>query len=490
MHADRPAGFRRGDTASFGSDADQALRADACDQLFVVMSGERPLAPPTRHLLQGIDQIELGRAETAFDVARNGRRLRIAVADRRVSSRHALITRTPAGWVIEDAGSKNGTFVAGERLTAAVVLADATPCAIGTTWLMLRAGCRVIAPLDVDGAEALATMSPALGQAFHDLVPIAAAGGSILIEGETGTGKERVARAIHAITRRAGDLVAVNCGALPPPLAVSELFGAMRGSFSGAATDRVGLIASADGGTLFLDEVGELPAEAQPILLRVLQEREVLALGANRPRPIDLRVISATNRDLAVAVAAGDFRADLHARIAGFTLALPPLRARREDLGLIVAELIRRHAADPHRVTLSRGALAALFAYGWPQNVRELESAITVALSLARDGAIGSEHLPPAVRGERQSPQSELDLGLEVAAIGTADGNGPDAIPVVAAPAPAPAPLGARRAAELMRLLALHGGNIAAVARDLGRQRSLVHRWLRRYGIDASQFRR
>ncbi|MCE9578779.1 MAG: sigma 54-interacting transcriptional regulator [Deltaproteobacteria bacterium] len=460
------------ETVSLVTGTDRAAPGEVSDHLFVVIHGDRPLAPPARHPLEGIDEIELGRALATTEVTRTGRRLRLGFPDPRISTQHAVITRTSTGWVLADRDSKNGTFIgSGGRLTAPTPLAEATPFSIGHTFLMLRTACHASGPLVIDGAEALATLSPALGQRFHDLVRVAATGASIFIQGETGTGKERVARAIHAMTRRTGELVAVNCGALLPTLAASELFGHLRGAFSGATADRVGLVASAAGGTLFLDEVGDLPREVQPTLLRVLQEREVQALGANRPQAVDLRVVSASHRDLATAVSAGEFRADLHARLAAFTLIVPPMRERREDLGLILAELLRRHAPEPERITLSRGALLAIFAYDWPQNVRELESALTIAVALARDGVIHAEHLPVAVRGVR-APAAEpgATTGDEV-------------------PAPR-ATLPERRAAELTRLLARHGGNVAEVARELRRQRTLVHRWLRQYGIDPSQFRR
>jgi DNA-binding NtrC family response regulator len=244
----------------------------------------------------------------------------------------------------------------------------------------------------------------------------------------------------------------------------SELFGHKRGSFSGAETDRTGAILSAHGGTLFLDEIGDLPLEVQPTLLRVLQEREVTPLGTSKPIPVDLRVVCATHRALAADVELNKFRRDLYARIAGFTLVLPALCHRREDLGLILAELLRRHAPDRDDVCLARSSAHTLFSHRWPQNIRELENALKVALAVGGDGPL---------RLELSEPPSE-----------------PVPLPAPSSPSEASGSRADRRSVELRRLLAEHAGNVAAVARALGKQRTLVHRWLKDYGIDPETFRK
>ena len=234
-----------------------------------------------------------------------------------------------------------------------------------------------------DGREAMVGGSPALAQVREQIAQVAPTDSTVLILGETGSGKELVARAIHAGSRRAGRaLIKLNCAALPRELVESELFGHEKGAFTGAAQLRRGRFELADGGTLFLDEVGELPPEAQAKLLRVLQDGEFERLGASRSLRTDVRLIAATNRDLAAEAAAGRFRADLYYRLNVFPIALPPLRERREDL----PELVRHLAAKAaHRLGLPRAELGEAFveqarAYAWPGNIRELENLIERSL--------------------------------------------------------------------------------------------------------------
>jgi DNA-binding NtrC family response regulator len=185
----------------------------------------------------------------------------------------------------------------------------------------------------------------------------------------------------------------VNCGALPATLVESELFGVKKGAFTGASEDRPGLVRSADGGTLFLDEIADLPPPSQAAFLRVLQEREVVPVGGTRAVPVDLRVVAATHRDLDALVAAGQFRQDLRARLDGFRLELPPLRERREDLGLLLAALLRRAAPRAGEVQLRPTTARALLAHTWPENTREVERRLATAIALAEGAPIGVEHL-------------------------------------------------------------------------------------------------
>jgi DNA-binding NtrC family response regulator len=225
---------------------------------------------------------------------------------------------------------------------------------------------------------------------------------TVLITGETGTGKELVARALHQLSpRHAAPFIGVNCGAFGEGVLESELFGHVKGAFTGAVRDRPGVFESAHGGTIFLDEVGEMSLAVQQRLLRVLQEREVTRVGSSRPVPVDVRVIAATNRNLDVAIASGHFRPDLFYRLAVFPIDLPPLRDRRADIPLLVAHCLERfrpRAPDPNALSCSSFAIRVLRAHDWPGNVRELMSVIERAAVDASFGRIEAQHLPPELR--------------------------------------------------------------------------------------------
>jgi transcriptional regulator of acetoin/glycerol metabolism len=239
-----------------------------------------------------------------------------------------------------------------------------------------------------------------------------------------------------------------------------ELFGYRRGAFSGAAEDRLGLVRTADGGSLFLDEIAELAPESQAALLRVVQEREVVPVGGTAPVKVDVRIVSATCEDIAALVALGRFRRDLHARIAGFTLALPALRDRSDDLGLLIARIVARRA-DRAVVKLDRLAIRALFLHDWPENIRELDQLLTAALALG-DGALDAARIAHALGARRA--------------------------------AAAPVPLEPRGApidrAALSALFEAHRGNVSRVARALGTSRSQIRRLAGRLGLVPEQFRR
>jgi DNA-binding NtrC family response regulator len=255
-----------------------------------------------------------------------------------------------------------------------------------------------------DGDSLLVGRSPAIEALRADIARLGPTGMTVLILGETGTGKELVGRAVHQASPRChGPFVTVNCATLESGLTASELFGHERGAFTGASERTRGLVGAADGGTLFLDEIGELSPRGQGMLLRLLQQREARAVGASQTRPVDVRVIAATNRDLARAILEKAFRADLYYRLSRGTLRLPPLRERREDVALLVdhflAAAAREHGLPPPRLT----PLASRWidAHGWPGNVRELEHAIERAVVLARNGWIRSDDLQlPGLAGE------------------------------------------------------------------------------------------
>ncbi len=255
--------------------------------------------------------------------------------------------------------------------------------------------------------------SPAMLELFAMIETIAPTPSTVLITGESGTGKDLVARAIHARSlRKDRPFVALNCGAVPETLLESELFGHMRGAFTGADSTRKGLIEAAEGGTVFLDEIGEMNQAMQVKLLRVLQERTFRRLGGTDEIRADIRVVAATNQDLPKAVADGRFREDLFYRINVIQLQLPPLRDRREDIPLIADRFLDRFAermGKPVRA-ISRDAMARLEAYGWPGNVRELENAIERAVAVERTETILPESLPPNVRAGGDGPARPVPL--------------------------------------------------------------------------------
>jgi transcriptional regulator with GAF, ATPase, and Fis domain len=448
--------------------------------LFVALECDRPLAGPLRLALRERDVIVIGRGpERSWTRAQDGRRLDLQLPDRHLSSRHARLVAIGPRWFIEDLDSKNGTLIRGQPVKRAE-LADGDLVEVGHTILLFRHAPVVderAQDLDAAALQAepagLATLSPGFGQQLDRLRRVAASGVSVVLHGESGTGKELLARALHHRSARAGAFVGVNCGALVESLAQSELFGYRRGAFSGATEDRTGLVRSAQQGTLFLDEIGDLPSTAQAILLRVLQEREVKPVGATDSIPVDIRVVCATHRDLDAMIRAGSFRHDLYARLAGFSFTVPPLRDRLEDIGLLTATFLAREGSATQSLSCAAGR--ALFEYPWPLNVRELEQAIGSAAVLARGAVIELQQLPAAVQAPARSAPDE------------AGGACPIDRPAREAPVLSEADQQLR--AELITLLRQHDGNIAAVARAMGKDRKQIHRWIQRFGIVAREFR-
>jgi transcriptional regulator with GAF, ATPase, and Fis domain len=293
-----------------------------------------------------------------------------------------------------------------------------------------------------------------------------------LITGETGTGKELIARAVHAVSpRRKREFIPFNCGAAPPELVVSELFGHQRGSFTGANGDYKGVIRTADGGSLFLDEIGDLPLAAQAMLLRFLQEGEVRPLGEARPIKVDVRVIAATNRDLEADVQSGLFRADLFWRLNKLRLRVPPLHERREDIPILIEHFLHRHQQEAGKqgLLLSDEAMALMFDYHWPGNVREMENVLYRLVAFAADGdAIGPERFLEEVGGYASPPEIKIVGGRIVI----------------------DARLSYReRQRELERLSILGalndtGGNIRQAAAKLGMCRNSLRDKIKKLGID------
>jgi transcriptional regulator with GAF, ATPase, and Fis domain len=441
--------------------------------LFVALESTRPLAGSARYALANIDEVSIGRGDAQAErtVADGRQRLLLRFPDSRLSGEHAVLRRHHERFELTDLGSKNGSFVNGAPQRS-VLLSDSDLIQVGSTFLTFRrlqAAPAYVTDLRSDQQttrpNGLATVMPQLSEHFDRVAQVAAADLPLMIIGETGTGKELMARAAHTLSKRKGPFVPVNCGALASSLLESELFGHKRGAFSGANEDRPGLLRASDGGTLFLDEVAELSLAAQTALLRALQEHEVLPVGAVRAVPVELRVVCATHRDLAEAVESGRFRADLLARLGGFVLRLPPLRERREDLGLIVSTLFQQLAAKRcDQLRFAAGAARQLLTDAWPMNVRALEKCLAAAL-LVSEGTIETAHLAlsslitdPSERAKHQpdravalrTPLSDDDL---------------------------------ERRDQLARLLQEHEGNISAIAREMGKERVQVRRWLRRYGL-------
>jgi two-component system nitrogen regulation response regulator GlnG len=251
-------------------------------------------------------------------------------------------------------------------------------------------------PAHID--EELLGHSPAMQEVFKRIALVAPTEASVLITGESGTGQELVARAIHRHSARAATpLVPVNLAALSPSLIESELFGHARGAFTGAATARQGLLELSDGGTVFFDEAGDIPTSVQVKLLRVLEQHEVTPVGETQPRPSSFRVIAATNRDLRAEIRSGAFREDLYFRLAVFEIALPPLRERVEDIPLLAERFLSANLRSHAATRLTKAAIDELCRRTWPGNVRELRNAVEHAMIVARGGAIEPDHLPPAM---------------------------------------------------------------------------------------------
>ena len=304
---------------------------------------------------------------------------------------------------------------------------------------------RATLPALPQALRALGGVAPEIGALQEKAAKLSHTELPILLQGETGTGKEFLARAIHEASGVKGPFVAVNCAAIPETLVEAELFGYAPGAFTGAALKgRKGLVEEADGGTLFLDEIGDMPLLLQSRLLRVLAEKTVQPLGAVRPRPVQFRVISASHRDLAALVAEKRFREDLYYRLNAARLCLPPLRAR-QDFDWLLARLLARHARPGHSLTAAPEVLAALRAHPWPGNLRELDNTIATAAALCEDGEIGLADLPEEIVGA--TPVADDEAG------------------------------------RLKAALAVCGGNVSAAARTLKLDRTTVHRQMRRFGL-------
>jgi transcriptional regulator with PAS, ATPase and Fis domain len=322
-----------------------------------------------------------------------------------ISRRHAEFRVDGPIVAVRDLESRNGVFVNGERRgDAPIEIGDVVRCG---EWIGVvvceqgeAAAFKEIAPGWHGGATLFAAVEPARHLAA-DL--------PIIVQGETGTGKEGMARALHDWSLRKGPMVAVNCAALPANLAEAELFGHRKGAFTGADTNSPGLFRAAEGGSIFLDEILELPMALQAKLLRVLEDRRVRALGETRDVPVDVRIIAATQEPLADAVAARQFRADLHARLDGLTVVLPPLRERREDIVPLFLEFVRQHAGG-RSIEIEAKLVEALCLYDWPLNVRELVLLTRRLIGVhGKEGALKKANLPERMLTRAPQPAEGAD---------------------------------------------------------------------------------
>jgi DNA-binding NtrC family response regulator len=386
----------------------------------------------------------------------------LVLTDDSVSRRHAEIRAEPDGYLLRDLGSTNGILVGSARVPECTLAADSQIVSLGETDLRMSI-------LDEEVRHDMSASSnfgsvlgqaPAMRQVFSLLDRAAATDSTVLLEGESGTGKEVIADSIHrASSRHKGPMVVIDCSTIPPNLIESELFGYEKGAFTGARAARPGAIEQASGGTLFLDEIGELPLEMQPKFLRVLERRQVKRVGSTQYRNVNLRVIAATNRDLARWSTEGKFRSDLYYRLSVVQVWIPPLRHRKQDIPLLARHFVQQlrpeaDAGDP----LTGGVLAALCSYDWPGNVRELRNAIERLLALG-DLALGEGPAAEAIATTHLLPV-DYHSARRVA-------------------------IDRFERAYCQALVQSVGGVVARAAERAGISRQLFHRLLRRHEIRA-----
>jgi DNA-binding NtrC family response regulator len=410
-------------------------------------SGNKP------ELEVGADTLVVGRNE-ACD---------LVLEDRKVSAVHMELVATERGVRVRDLGSRNGTFVGDTRI-GEVYLLKPTLIYCGDITLEFAPA----TPEQVNLPEA-AEFGPLVGSGavmrsvFERLRKAGPTELTVLIGGETGTGKELVAQAIHeASERKNKPFVVVDCGSIPASLAESALFGHERGAFTGAIDKRISPFAEADGGTIFLDELGELPVDVQPKLLRALAEQRIKSVGSNTYRPVDVRVIAATRRDLVREVNEGSFRSDLYFRVAQIKVELPPLRQRLEDIPALVRRMLTDMGDPKAYERVTNDSLERLMRHDWPGNVRELRNVVAVALAFGKEGPLDiAQHLSPLTSTvSEQTPtrgRTFQDAKREVLARFEKD--------------------------YFTALFAECSGNVSEIGRRAAMERAHVRGYLRRHGI-------
>ena len=393
----------------------------------------------------------------------------LVLEDRTVSRFHCELAIRDGCVHVRDLGSRNGTAVDGVVVIEAL-LRDGATIALGKSKLRFAVDAdRVEVPLHpAERFGPLVARSAPMRAAFHALGRAAASEATVLLRGETGTGKELAAEAIHRESRRReAPMIVIDCAALPPQLLESELFGHEKGAFSGADVQRSGAFEEAQGGTIFLDEIGELPLELQPKLLRVLERREIRRVGSSRMFPVDVRIVAATNRDLRAEVNVGRFRADLFFRLAVLEVVLPPLRDRPEDIPLLVERFLEEAGLSdrPEAAELSsRAFLEALAQHTWPGNVRELRNHLQRRLALDEEVPFDDTRLPAPARPAPPGASPVVDVRL----------------PLRKAREAWQTELDRRYLEELLRAC---GGNVARAARQAGLDRVHFYRLLWKHGL-------
>lgn len=403
--------------------------ADISEALYVGVAGDAPRTPPARIALGDVDRVDIGRTAEARTIIRGERSVTLALPDPRMSTTHCRLTRSGDDWVIEDLGSMNGTLIGALRIKKKN-LDDGDTIIVGHTALMFfesggEGG-------DLDGmppaiAPGLATLSPALAERYRDLAAAAPGDQPIEISGEPGTGSELVAFATHVLSKRSGQFATLNCGASP----AADLEAVFDHAFRTALD-----------GTIFLDDIHQLPREAMPSLLRRIEASSA-------------RVITSTSRELDVEIGNDGFLPALRDRIRGFSITLPALRRRREDLGLLVAALLDIHAKQ-RNITFSGEAVNALYVHDWPLNVRELERSLLAALQAAGADRIELDHMPASV-GATEPLQQPVFREATAEERSLRD--------------------------KLASALARNEGNIAAVGREMGKDPTQIRRWMKKFGL-------
>jgi len=433
-------------------------------------------------------------------------RAEVCIPEAAVSRQHARVHFRDGRWWIKDLGGRNGTLVGGQFIQERA-LEGGDEIRVGDAiFKFVDAGAESYSKYRIDGTRLegslklagsqivggyqVARLSSALERVSHSEI-------SVILFGESGTGKEVFARQLHDWSGRRGAFQAVNCAAIPSTLLESELFGHKRGAFSGADRDKIGLVRAAEGGTLFLDEIGDMPQDAQAKLLRVLQSREIIPVGATAPEHVDVRVVCATHRDLVQLQAAGRFRGDLYARLNEYSLRLPPLRERKEDIYALCVAFFARQ--DHPEIAMSFAFMTGLLHYHWPFNVRELEAAIKRGVALCEGRELDASHLPDVVKEVMlgygvqpglSAPPSISHSPLQPATMAGYQpiANPPSTHDDAFSPGRRPASA-APTEPELRVALSQHRGNVAAVGRQFGKERMQVHRWMKRYGINIDEYR-
>lgn len=404
----------------------------------------------------------------------------IVLTDDTVSRRHAEVVRDRTGILLKDKGSTNGTFLGSVKIRE-VYLGENRTFRVGKTEIAFTPVEEVvdIVPSAETRFEDMVGRSVAIREVFSVIERVGSTELTVLITGETGTGKELASRALHTRSRRKSKpFVVFDCGAVARNLIESELFGHERGAFTGAVAPRAGVFEQANGGTIFLDELGELPLELQPALLRVLEQREVRRVGDRRVRPVDVRVVAATNRDLRDRVEAGLFRSDLYYRLAVVELELPSLRHRHEDLPLLCQHLLTT-APFEHKVQHFAPEVERLFQqWQWPGNIRELRNVILRAIPFCDGDTIELASLPDSFRKQLEDDDDDVELGE---------------VPRTAEVSLPSADMSLKEARDqllesfekqyLEDLLQRCDGNLSQAARMAGVDRKTIARMLKRHGI-------